>query len=74
MEDVFYRGVREGSYKAGKKRMNIRLPIMTAEMAMSVFPRDLNAFVAVVGWLTRKEINQLYKNLPQRSVHRLITG
>lgn len=44
--------------------MNIRLQIYDRRDGMSVIPRDLNAFIAV-GWLTRKEINQLYKICPR---------
>lgn len=63
LEDVFYRGVREEVIKQAKK-MNIRLQIYDCRDGMSVIPRDLNAFIAV-GWLTRKEINQLYKICPR---------
>lgn len=63
LEDVFYRGVREEVIKQAKK-MNIRLQIYDRRNGMSVIPRDLNAFIAV-GWLTRKEINQLYKICPR---------
>lgn len=63
LEDVFYRGVREEVIKQAKK-MNIRLQIYDRGDGMSVIPRDLNAFIAV-GWLTRKEINQLYKICPR---------
>ena len=63
LEDVFYRGVREVVIKQAKK-MNIRLQIYDRRDGMSVIPRDLNAFIAV-GWLTRKEINQLYKICPR---------
>lgn len=63
LEDVFYRGVREEVIKQAKK-MNIRLQIYDHRDGMSVIPRDLNAFIAV-GWLTRKEINQLYKICPR---------
>ena len=63
LEDVFYRGVREEVIKQVKK-MNIRLQIYDRRDGMSVIPRDLNAFIAV-GWLTRKEINQLYKICPR---------
>ena len=63
LEDVFYRGVREEVIKQAKK-MNIRLQIYDRRDGMSVIPRDLNAFIAV-GWLTRKEINQLYKISPR---------
>lgn len=63
LEDVFYRGVREKVIKQAKK-MNIRLQIYDRRDGMSVIPRDLNAFIAV-GWLTRKEINQLYKICPR---------
>ena len=63
LEDVFYRGVREEVRKQAKK-MNIRLQIYDRRDGMSVIPRDLNAFIAV-GWLTRKEINQLYKICPR---------
>ena len=63
LEDVFYRGVREEVIKQAKK-MNIRLQINDRRDGMSVIPRDLNAFIAV-GWLTRKEINQLYKICPR---------
>lgn len=63
LEDVFYRGVREEVIKQAKK-MNIRLQIYDRRDGMSVIPRDLNAFIAV-GWLTRKEINQLYKIYPR---------
>ena len=63
LEDVFYRGVREEVIKQAKK-MNIRLQIYARRDGMSVIPRDLNAFIAV-GWLTRKEINQLYKICPR---------
>lgn len=63
LEDVFYRGVREEVIKQAKK-MNIRLQIYDRRNVMSVIPRDLNAFIAV-GWLTRKEINQLYKICPR---------
>ena len=63
LEDVFYRGVREEVIKQAKK-MNIRLQIYDRRDGMSVIPRDLNAFIAVV-WLTRKEINQLYKICPR---------
>ena len=63
LEDVFYRGVREEDIKQAKK-MNIRLQIYDRRDGMSVIPRDLNAFIAV-GWLTRKEINQLYKICPR---------
>lgn len=63
LEDVFYRGVREEVIKQAKK-MNIRLQIYDRRDDMSVIPRDLNAFIAV-GWLTRKEINQLYKICPR---------
>ena len=63
LEDVFYRGVREEVIKPAKK-MNIRLQIYDRRDGMSVIPRDLNAFIAV-GWLTRKEINQLYKICPR---------
>ena len=63
LEDVFYRGVREEVIKHAKK-MNIRLQIYDRRDGMSVIPRDLNAFIAV-GWLTRKEINQLYKICPR---------
>lgn len=63
LEDVFYRGVWEEVIKQAKK-MNIRLQIYDRRDGMSVIPRDLNAFIAV-GWLTRKEINQLYKICPR---------
>ena len=63
LEDVFYRGVREEVIKQAKK-MNFRLQIYDRRDGMSVIPRDLNAFIAV-GWLTRKEINQLYKICPR---------
>ena len=63
LEEVFYRGVREEVIKQAKK-MNIRLQIYDRRDGMSVIPRDLNAFIAV-GWLTRKEINQLYKICPR---------
>lgn len=63
LEDVFYRGVREEVIKQAKK-MNIRLQIYDRRDGMIVIPRDLNAFIAV-GWLTRKEINQLYKICPR---------
>ena len=63
LEDVFYRGVREEVIKQAKN-MNIRLQIYDRRDGMSVIPRDLNAFIAV-GWLTRKEINQLYKICPR---------
>lgn len=63
LEDVFYRGVREEVIKQAKK-MNIRLQIYDRRDGMSVIPRGLNAFIAV-GWLTRKEINQLYKICPR---------
>lgn len=63
LEDVFYRGVREEVIEQAKK-MNIRLQIYDRRDGMSVIPRDLNAFIAV-GWLTRKEINQLYKICPR---------
>ena len=63
LEDVFYRGVSEEVIKQAKK-MNIRLQIYDRRDGMSVIPRDLNAFIAV-GWLTRKEINQLYKICPR---------
>lgn len=63
LEDVFYRGAREEVIKQAKK-MNIRLQIYDRRDGMSVIPRDLNAFIAV-GWLTRKEINQLYKICPR---------
>lgn len=63
LEDVFYRGVREEVIKQAKKK-NIRLQIYDRRDGMSVIPRDLNAFIAV-GWLTRKEINQLYKICPR---------
>ena len=63
LEDVFYRGVREEVIKQAKK-MTIRLQIYDRRDGMSVIPRDLNAFIAV-GWLTRKEINQLYKICPR---------
>lgn len=63
LEYVFYRGVREEVIKQAKK-MNIRLQIYDRRDGMSVIPRDLNAFIAV-GWLTRKEINQLYKICPR---------
>ena len=63
LEDVFYRGVGEEVIKQAKK-MNIRLQIYDRRDGMSVIPRDLNAFIAV-GWLTRKEINQLYKICPR---------
>lgn len=63
LEDVFYRGVRGEVIKQAKK-MNIRLQIYDRRDGMSVIPRDLNAFIAV-GWLTRKEINQLYKICPR---------
>lgn len=63
LENVFYRGVREEVIKQAKK-MNIRLQIYDRRDGMSVIPRDLNAFIAV-GWLTRKEINQLYKICPR---------
>lgn len=63
LEDVFFRGVREEVIKQAKK-MNIRLQIYDRRDGMSVIPRDLNAFIAV-GWLTRKEINQLYKICPR---------
>ena len=63
LEDVFYRAVREEVIKQAKK-MNIRLQIYDRRDGMSVIPRDLNAFIAV-GWLTRKEINQLYKICPR---------
>lgn len=63
LEDVFYRGVREEVIKQAKK-MNIRPQIYDRRDGMSVIPRDLNAFIAV-GWLTRKEINQLYKICPR---------
>ena len=63
LEDVFYRGVREEVIKQAKK-MNIRLQIYDRRDGMSVIPRDLNAFIAV-RWLTRKEINQLYKICPR---------
>ena len=63
LEDVFYCGVREEVIKQAKK-MNIRLQIYDRRDGKSVIPRDLNAFIAV-GWLTRKEINQLYKICPR---------
>ncbi len=63
LEDVFYRGVREEVIKQAKK-ITLRLQIYDRRDGMSVIPRDLNAFIAV-GWLTRKEINQLYKICPR---------
>ena len=59
LEDVFYHGVREEIVKQAKK-MNIQLSIYDRKDGMDAIPKDLTAFIAV-GWLTRKEINKLYK-------------
>lgn len=59
LEDVFYHGVREEIIKQAKKT-NIQLSIYDRNDGMDGIPKDLNAFIAV-GWLTRKEINKLYK-------------
>lgn len=59
LEDVFYRGVREEIVKQAKK-MNIHLSIYDRKDGMGAIPKNLNAFIAV-GWLTRKEINKLYR-------------
>ena len=59
LEDVFYHGVREEIVKQAKK-MNIQISIYDRKDGMDAIPKDLTAFIAV-GWLTRKEINKLYK-------------
>ncbi|MCM1388381.1 MAG: LacI family DNA-binding transcriptional regulator [Bacillus sp. (in: Bacteria)] len=58
LEDVFYCGVREELMRQAAK-MNIQLSVFDRKGGMDEIPRDLNAFIAV-GWLNRKEINQLY--------------
>lgn len=40
--------------------MNIQLSIYDRKDGMDHVPKDLSAFIAI-GWLTRKEINALYK-------------
>ena len=59
LEDVFYHGVKDEIIKQAKK-MNIQLSIYDRNDGMDAIPKNLNAFIAV-GWLTRKEINKLYK-------------
>lgn len=59
LEDVFYCGVRDEIVKQAKK-MNIHLRVFDRKDGLDAIPKDLNAFIAV-GWLTRKEINRLYK-------------
>ena len=59
LEDVFYHGVKDEIIKQAKK-MNIQLSIYDRKDGMDHVPKDLSAFIAI-GWLTRKEINALYK-------------
>ena len=59
LEDVFYDGVKDEIIKQAKK-MNIQLSIYDRKDGMDHVPKDLSAFIAI-GWLTRKEINALYK-------------
>lgn len=59
LEDVFYCGVKDEIVKQAKK-MNIQLRIFERKDSMDRIPKDLNAFIAV-GWLSRKEINKLYR-------------
>ena len=59
LEDVFYSNVKEEIIKQAKK-MNISLSVYSKADGMNAIPKDLNAFIAV-GWLTRKEIDKLYR-------------
>lgn len=59
LEDTFYNGVQDEIIKQAKK-MNIEIQVFHRQDGMAKIPRNLNAFIAV-GWLNRKEINQLYK-------------
>lgn len=59
LEDAFYNGVQDEIIKQAKK-MNIEIQVFRRQDGMAKIPRNLNAFIAV-GWLNRKEINQLYK-------------
>ena len=60
LEDVFYHTVRDEIIKQAKSK-NIYLTIVEKEDGMEGIPKDLNAFIAI-GWLTRKQIDKLYKN------------
>lgn len=59
LEDVFYHTVRDEIIKQAKSK-NIYLTIVEKEDGMEAIPKDLNAFIAI-GWLTRKQIDKLYK-------------
>lgn len=59
LEDIYYKGIRDEVVRQAK-RMHIELEIYTKDQGLSELPDDLSAFV-VIGWMNRKEINELYK-------------
>ncbi len=59
LEDSFYNGIKDEIIKQAKKT-NIHLQVFSDKKNMEKIPKDLNAFIAV-GWLSRKEINKLYR-------------
>ncbi len=59
LEDIFYQNIKDEILTQAEK-MNIHLSVFTRKDGMDAIPRDINAFVAI-GWLNRKEINDLYK-------------
>lgn len=59
LEDSFYNGIRDEILKQAKKT-NIHLSIIEGKNEIDHIPTDLNAFIAI-GWLSRKDINKLYK-------------
>ena len=59
LEDIFYQNIKDELLVQAEK-MNIHLSVFTRKDGMDSIPKDINAFVAI-GWLNRKEINDLYK-------------
>ncbi len=59
LEDSFYIGIRDEIVKQAKKT-NVQLQIYSNKDELENIPKNLNAFLAI-GWLSRKEIDRLYK-------------
>ncbi len=59
LEDSFYIGIRDEIVKQAKKT-NVQLQIYSNKDELDNIPKNLNAFLAI-GWLSRKEIDRLYK-------------
>ncbi len=59
LEDAFYIGIRDEIVRQAKKT-NVHLQICNNKDELESIPKNLNAFLAI-GWLSRKEINKLYK-------------